>query len=343
MQAPGRAPPNRSPFAFGRHHECQGGVAMLHDHHTHLFSPAAVERIRPHGAQFAPGTVDELVRLLDDDGVERALVLSVAYFFGMPDVGAADPRGMAAENDWVAAQVSGHPDRLAACCAVNPLMPQAAAEVERCAATGRFVGVKMHLANSDADLRNPDHVAAIADIVACANASGLAPVVHMRTRRADYGAVDAQAFIDRVLPEARDVGMQIAHVAGWGGYDNANDAALGAFARWAAGSGRAAARNVSFDIALARLDHRPEVPADLPADEVAARDAWHARRFDHLVGHVRAIGVDRFVFATDWPVATPRAYAQDLAAQVPFSPAELARIRGNVAPWLRRPASSDTP
>jgi hypothetical protein len=54
-------------------------------------------------------------------------------------------------------------------------------------------------------------------------------VVLLRTRSKNYGASDVRAFIDSVLPAAPDVPVQIAHMAGWGGYDRDTDEALGAF------------------------------------------------------------------------------------------------------------------
>jgi hypothetical protein len=63
-------------------------IAVLHgqsppsiDHHQHLFSPAT--------AALAPGLVPvsaaDLVKLLDDAGIRRAAVFSVAYQFGDPN------------------------------------------------------------------------------------------------------------------------------------------------------------------------------------------------------------------------------------------------------------------
>src|SRR6201997_4156590 len=51
----------------------------------------------------------------------------------------------------------------------------------------------------------------------------MAIVVHMRpsvTRRRPYGANQARIFLNEVLPAAPDVAMQIAHLAGAGGYDD---------------------------------------------------------------------------------------------------------------------------
>ncbi|MGH8995803.1 MAG: amidohydrolase family protein [Acidimicrobiales bacterium] len=303
------------------------------DHHVHLFSPAVIERVRPVTEEFTPGSADELVRLLDDDGVGRALVLSVAYLFGMPDLGEPGPTDIASENDWVAEQVGRHPERLAACCSVNPLLPGAIGEIERCAATGSFVGLKLHLANSKVDLRDTAHLQALAEVFGCADATGLVVAIHMRTRRPDYGTPDAEALIEHVLPSAPGVAVQIAHAAGWGGYDVPTDAALAAFATWAAGHPAAAAR-VFFDLALAPLDYGVEEPVDPDPGEPAA-PAGPGSRFDRLVERVRAFGLDHVLFGTDWPVVSPARYLAELEARVPLRPDEFEALRRHVAPWLQ--------
>src|SRR5207249_9333537 len=84
-------------------------------------------------------------------------------------------------------------------------------------------------ANSDVDLRKADDVAQLRRVFRAANQHRLAIVVHMRPRREPYGREDAELFLREVLPEAPDIPIQIAHLAGWGGYDNATDEAAAVF------------------------------------------------------------------------------------------------------------------
>jgi sirohydrochlorin ferrochelatase len=51
----------------------------------------------------------------------------------------------------------------------------------------------------------------------------MAIVVHMRsstTYRLPYGRDEARVFLNDILPEAPDVSVQIAHLAGAGGYSD---------------------------------------------------------------------------------------------------------------------------
>ena len=59
-------------------------------------------------------------------------------------------------------------------------------------------------------------------------------VVHMHANadhHRPYGEKEARVFLEQLLPAAPDVEVQIAHLAGSGGYDNATDAVLECLSR----------------------------------------------------------------------------------------------------------------
>jgi predicted TIM-barrel fold metal-dependent hydrolase len=291
----------------------------------------ASERVRSI-QELAPHDADQLVSVLDEDAVRSALVLSTAYFFAMPDLGPPDIAALSAENDWIAAEVARRSDRLRGCCSVNPLQPGAADEIARCAQRGIFAGVKLHLANSAVDLRDPMQAAAVGDVFESANTLGLALVVHMRTRRPDYGADDARAFIDQVLPRAPDVAVQIAHAAGWGGYDVGADAALREFAGWASAH-PAAAMRLYIDIsgvALPREFVERVLPGELESVDLSALTARYAK----LAAHLRTFGLERVLFGTDFPVFTPKAHLATLKSAIPLTKREFDGIGSNAGPWV---------
>ena len=139
-----------------------------------------------------------------------------------------------AENDWTAEQIAPFADRLRGFCGLNPLKPYALEEIARCARIPQLrFGLKLHLGNSDVDLTNPEHVQKLQKVFAAANERRMAIVVHMRssvTAKRPYGERSARAFLNDVLPFAPDVPVQIAHLAGAGGYDDpATDEALAVF------------------------------------------------------------------------------------------------------------------
>jgi hypothetical protein len=59
-------------------------AAPLVDHHQHLLSPAGVELVNARGRKEKPVTSEQLVAMLDAAGIQRAVVLSDAYYFDSP-------------------------------------------------------------------------------------------------------------------------------------------------------------------------------------------------------------------------------------------------------------------
>jgi predicted TIM-barrel fold metal-dependent hydrolase len=295
------------------------------DHHVHVLSEAARSWVTKVDSSrtIPPLSFEQLYSALDEDGVERAAVLSVAYFFACPLFGApTDRQLLMAENDWVGDEGAKHPERLSSFFSVNPIDDSSLDEVARCASNGSFVGVKLHLANSGVDLRDRGHLERLASTLQLANDNRLAVVVHLRTVRADYGAVDANAFIEHCLPFAPDVPVQVAHMAGWGGYDAATDAALGAF--------------VSRLVSDESLNERVYFDVSAVVRELGdSNESWPPdARYARIASRLRTLRSDRILFGTDWPVYTAAKYAADFQASVPLDESELALILANRAPWI---------
>src|SRR4051794_22500540 len=71
------------------------------DHHQHLLS----RQMAQSGQQ--PIDAKALIRMLDDAGIRRAVVLSNAFRYGSPDAAGADEYArVVAENDWTASEAA---------------------------------------------------------------------------------------------------------------------------------------------------------------------------------------------------------------------------------------------
>jgi len=87
----------------------------LADHHQHLPSAAAIallNRVEPNALARIPRTAEEFVARLDQAGIERAVLLSNAYWFGggvMPMAEGDEYTNVRAENDWTATQATRFP------------------------------------------------------------------------------------------------------------------------------------------------------------------------------------------------------------------------------------------
>ena len=293
-------------------------IRPLMDCHQHLFSPAAARL-----SGITPITAKDLISLLDTAGIRRALVLSVAYQYSNPNKPAiADEyAAVKAENDWTSHEIAAYPDRLRGFCGVNPLREFALAEIERCAKDPNVhFGLKLHFGNSDVDLTNPVHVEQLRRVFRLANAHRMAIVVHLRpsiTKQRPYGAEQAQIFLDRVLPAAPDVPVQIAHLAGGGGYDDPKiDEAL-----------------MVFVGAISNHDPRMN-KVYFDASGVAGLGAWKDRA-SLIAERIRQLGVARVFYGSDGAVGgnTPLK-AWTSFRQLPLSEDEFRAIAGNVAPYF---------
>lgn len=293
------------------------------DYHQHLFSPAVAALIS--GTPNARGiTSSDLIVLLDSAGIQRALVLSVAYTWGKASRApvADEYEHVKAENDWTAQQVAQYPGRLRAFCSFNPLKPYAREELARCSRDPQLhYGLKLHFGNSDVDLDNPANVSQVRQIFEAANAYHMPIVVHLHTsldKHRRYGAHEARVFLKELLAAAPNVPVQIAHLAGSGGYDDATDAALGVFAD-AIKRHDARTKNLWFDATTV-------VQADLPA-----------ARLRQIAARIRQIGVKRVLYGSDAAVSPDTYPRAGWAAfrRLALREAEFRRIANNLTPYMR--------
>lgn len=299
--------------------------APVADHHLHLFSPAAAAWMSSASTMRAAITADQLVAELDEAGIERAAVLSVAYAYGNPARQVDDEyERVRAENDWAAAQAARHPGRLVALCSFNPLKDYALLELGRCAISPGFGrGIKLHFGDSDVRLDQPEHVQRLRQVFRAANARGMAIVVHLRppiNKQRNYGAEQARVLLEEVLPYAPDVPVQVAHLAGSGpGYADAPAQSAMAVLAEAAARHDPRMRQVWFDISSIA---QPDMPAA------------QARR---LVRHLRQLGLERVLFGSDAAVGGSLRPPEGWAAvrRLPLTDAEAARIADNLVPYLR--------
>lgn len=313
-------------------------VALV-DHHTHVLTPRSAHWADVQGVSLKPRGIEDLLTTMRRDDVRRAAVLSTAYWFGHSTK--KSPRSyedLRVENDNIGRLVSNYPKRLVAFFGINPLAPTALSEIRRDAGSGLFAGIKLHLTNSDVDLRDPGDLKKLADVFALADELHLAIVVHMRTRRPDYGYEDATNFVRQVLTAAPDITVQVAHLAGWGGYDSNTDGALKAFVD----NKDKIRTKLYFDIAAIVADkHEPE-PVDKgkkeggPKKDESVSLHWPDKaEAATLAQRIREIGLDRIVFGTDWPFGTQAHYWSEFSDQIPLTACELEEIRSNRAPWLQ--------
>jgi predicted TIM-barrel fold metal-dependent hydrolase len=290
------------------------------DHHQHLFSPAYVGK----STSVNVITAQNVIELLDNAGIRRAVILSTAYSYGRPGREPANEyEAVKAENDWTAAQVALFPKRLSGFCGFNPLKEYALDELARCAKNKHLrQGIKMHFGNSDVQLENPEHFEKLKRVFLVANANRMAIVVHMRASfslKRPYGPEQARRFLE-LLSFAPDIPIQIAHMASSGpGYDDPPAHSVLEVLADAVARKDSRTRRLYFDVASnAFPTNSPELS-------------------DLMVKFIRRIGVKRILYGSDAYAAgnLEPLKAWEVFQQLKLSNKELKTIAKNKAPYLR--------
>ena len=255
------------------------------DHHQHLFSPTIADL-----GKIAPITAKDVIALLDEAGIKRGVLLSVAYMYGRPGREPQDEyKKVQEENDWVGAQAALYPKRLIAFCGFNPLKDYALTELERCAKNPNTRrGIKMHFGNSDVQMENPEHIEKLKTVFRAANAHRMAIVVHMRASISldrPYGAEQARAFLEQLLPLATNIPVQIAHLGGSG--PGFNDPKADAFMD---------ALIEALQNQKSKIQNRKNLWFDVTT---SAHPTNSPERSGLLLKRVRQIGVNRILYGSD--------------------------------------------
>lgn len=263
-----------------------------------------------------PVSAEQLIALLDNAGIQRAVVLSVAYQWDNRN--SKDPNAyekVRTENDYTAREVAKFPNRLVGFCGVNPLKDYAIKELERCTNELHLKGLKMQFGNSGVDLRKPEHLEKVRRVFRAANRLRTPIVAHLwiNPEFEKEGGQHAKVFLEQLLPEVPDITVQIAHMAGGG---RSTDTALAVFAD-AIAAKNPLTKNLYFDVSTLTVG---QSKAGLQKD---------AER-------MRQIGLERILYGTDAsPTNPPYVSWGSFKGLMPLTDAEFRIVASNIAPYLR--------
>ncbi|MBT2163646.1 amidohydrolase family protein [Zobellia barbeyronii] len=206
------------------------------DYHVHITSQEMAKEMEklcgtvlmcPDG-KMPHSNANEIEKSLDSTIFNRAVVLSGAYFAGMPEMELdieTQRKLTRSENEFIAHQVSSS-EKMYGFFSINPLAEYAAEESRYWVDSGKFHGIKLHFGNSNFDYRNANHIKKMQDLLKLIDSSSMYVMLHGRTRNPEFGKEDMDILINEIIPYAPETTWILAHAGGWGGYDDATDAAL---------------------------------------------------------------------------------------------------------------------
>lgn len=310
------------------------------DHHLHIRSEASSEALVTlqkeltgrEIPQLEPTGSDQVIKMIDEAEVEHGALLSVAYFFAAPDVDFPNEyEKVREENNYVTNQAAKYPERLVAFCSVNPLSSYAEEEIRRCSDLPQVVGLKLHLANSDIDLRNENHVQKLSSIIELSEQLDLAVLIHLFTRNPDYGEKDAAIFVNDILADAPNLTVQLAHLGGAGAFNETTSEVIDYFEKASTEKPNLIDKDLFFDLSATVLN--PEVAMargdTTRAEEIRMNNKAVAQKLVTL-------NSNRLLFGTDWIAVSRR--PDDYSAlfkSLPIQPSLLKEIFKNEAPYFK--------
>ena len=275
---------------------------------THPMSQAMTDRVS--GGGVPNSGADELIALLDQANVEKAVMMSLGFFADA----AADDAAVSAEDDFIAAEVAKYPGRLLGFCGINPLYAGALAEIDRCLALDGMIGIKLNPPFSKMDLANEDHARALSAVFDKAQEQGVPVQLHTQTPMDPPLDPAAFANLAGIIADHPDVRVSHSHC---GGVIDEHTSQL-----W-----------------LQRMRPNPDSAfIDLSLCLKHFEDAPLSKR-EMVVWHLRNWGVERLVWSSDYleilGLPTP-GEALETLSKYPFTSEEMDLILSNDASaWLK--------
>ncbi|MDR8394285.1 amidohydrolase family protein [Aliifodinibius sp. S!AR15-10] len=310
------------------------------DHHMHIMSEKTRNILLEQAEGIAKSeiksmTVDanDAITFLDTTAVDKGVLLSAGFIIGSKMFTfEAEHKRVKSENNYTANQASQFPDRLVALCSVNPLADYAIQEIERCSKMSNIMGLKLNLYPSGVDLRNEKHVKKLSTVFHNAEDFDLPILIHMFTANPDYGSKDAQIFVNQVLSTAPDLPVQIAHMGGGVPPFYTTERVMKVFDKAIDQNPKIMDSDLVFDISASIAS--PNIIEYYNArSDTSVSEEERQEINDKLIHRIRKLGIERFVYATDWPVLkSTNAYYQILRGHLKEE--EVRKLFNNTGPFF---------
>ncbi len=319
---------------------CDSDPPMGVDYHVHIRSAEMAKQMeklcgtlmRCPGDTVAFSDMLDVIPSFDSTAFQHAVILSMGYMASMPELrldAESHKRLTRHENEFAISEASKS-DKLSGFFSVNPLTDYAIEEAQYWMKMGNSSGLKLHLANSDFDFFNADHLQKLRSLLNVVDDPSMGILAHIRTRNPNYGTKDMEVFLTQVLPHTSKATWVIAHAGGWGGYDQATDSVLAQVID-AIHYGQIDKNRIYLDIAYVVLPEAAKRRLPYPRETLAAQEEKFVNRF-------RSLEISHWVFGSDWSptnnTSEPYAYIEDLK-NAGFEENELNDIIQNKLPFIR--------
>lgn len=294
------------------------------DHHVHVLSPRLVTDWRSLGMEFSrpEKAYTDASLILSQNEVGGAFLISMAHLYATEEFRSIcttrelERRLVAAENDHLAVSVARHPSKFVGFFSVNIFREYAFDELKRCQTNPNLTGLKLHLPACSFDLTNEAHWKRLAEILSWAARENVPVLLHL-TAGEDVDLKKASWFWASVIEPHPSLELYLAHLGSVGGFNDSSDNILMGYHLRTAENPAFSKMRIYFDLSGAIIGVNPEIART--TDE-------RCKRLSELM---LKIGVDRFLFASDYPVFSVSQTRSDLQQRLVLPADDLAEMLFN--------------
>ena len=292
--------------------------AEITDHHVHVMSPAMIAMWKSMGIPFgkpdaAYADMDSIINRL---GTKNMKLISMAYVYSSGEFGTGQGniRDMVrAENDYLALQKSKYPATIEAYYGIDPMADFAMEEIVRCNDSLKLEGLKLHFNASQVYLTERKYQEKVKQVLGYAADHQIPVLLHFDNSHRRFGMPDLEILSDSILAFIPKTHLQIAHLGTSGGFNSRTKSFIDAYLELIRDPAHPLHRHqVVFDISAVALDKDSDGVPRL--DEEA---------FEELAIYLRKVGMNKLVFATDYPLYSSRDYLDVLRKKVQLSEEEI--------------------
>jgi predicted TIM-barrel fold metal-dependent hydrolase len=306
-------------IAFG-----QGQAERVFDHHTHVLSPRLVADWKSLGREFARSSefYTDSSLIVERNEVDGAFLISMAHLYSTDEFQTickteeTERRLVAAENDFVAVSVARMPRRFIGFFSINLFRKYAFDELSRCKANPNLTGLKLHLPSCGFNLEDEGHWKRLSEILSWAAREDVPVLLHLTAGEA-VDLTKALWFWESIVEPHSGLELYVAHLGSVGGFNDSSKNILMGYHLRTRKSPELKEMAIYFDLSGAIIGAHPEIPRTTD------------QQCKQLSELMLRIGVEHFLFASDYPVFSVSETRSNLANRLALPADELAKLLSN--------------
>ena len=279
------------------------------DYHVHVFSEELLDNIEKQGYSFQRSgfkvlkkqrnMYQDIEAISEDNQHAKMLLISAGY--AVRDLESHSDKVerliVERENDLLSDLVSSKPDQFIGFVGVHPLRRFSIEEIYRCHRDLGLHGIKLHLQGNKIDLEDKVHLQRIREMFQIASEEDIPLLVHNNAWNPSKGGEHARIFIDSILSEIDFLKIIFAHSGGGGGFQKYTSEFMKEFATYFETDAR---QEHSIYFELSSVVKQMKIPGSLD--------------LAYLTDLIKRIGVDKFLFGSDYPVTDSGTYLRELSS-----------------------------